>query len=156
MKITSQVTVFALLLFCVTLAAFTQSGRQITQTERRATPATSRQGDIARGKYLVEEVAKCAECHTPRDAEGQLDASRWLEGAPTWIMPVHPTSNWAYRAPALAGFPAYSDADAVNILEKGKGANGADLRPPMHIYHMTHEDALAIVAYLRSLPHSPR
>ena len=30
-------------------------------------------GDVARGKYLVEEVAKCPECHTPRDAQGNLD-----------------------------------------------------------------------------------
>jgi hypothetical protein len=28
--------------------------------------------DIARGKYLVEEVAMCQECHTPRDASGVI------------------------------------------------------------------------------------
>ena len=31
------------------------------------------QADVARGKYLVEEVAKCPECHTQRDAQGNLD-----------------------------------------------------------------------------------
>lgn len=109
-------------------------------------------GDVARGKYLVEEVAKCAECHTPRDAQGRLDPQRWLQGAPIWIMPVHPTDHWADRAPALAGFPGYSDADAVNILEKGVGPRGEVIRPPMHIYHLSHEDARAIVAYLRTVP----
>jgi hypothetical protein len=44
----------------------------------------------------------------------------------------------------------------VNILEKGIGANGEAIRPPMHIYHLKHEDAVAIIAYLRSLPSSPK
>ncbi len=29
------------------------------------------QGDVERGRYLVEEVARCPECHTPRDANGE-------------------------------------------------------------------------------------
>ena len=58
--------------------------------------------EIARGRYLVEEVAKCPECHTPRNARGELDRGAWLEGAPIWIMPVSPMRNWADRAPALA------------------------------------------------------
>jgi mono/diheme cytochrome c family protein len=139
----------AALIFLGVIAAFAQAARQ--------NPAAQpRQGDVARGKYLVEEVAKCAECHTPRDAQGQLDPSRWLQGAPTWIAPVRPTPNWAYQAPALAGLLAYSDADVQEILEKGKGPNGAGLRPPMHIYHLSRDDTRAIVAYLRSLSSSPR
>ncbi|MFN4056830.1 MAG: c-type cytochrome [Roseinatronobacter sp.] len=35
-----------------------------------------------RGRYLVEALAHCAECHTPRDAFGGLDTSRWMQGAP--------------------------------------------------------------------------
>jgi mono/diheme cytochrome c family protein len=128
-----------------------------TQTTRSKTSQTSaRESDIARGKYLVEEVAKCAECHTPRDAQNQLEADRWLQGAPNWIMSVNPAPDWADRAPALAGFPGYSDNDGFDILEKGIGANGEPIRPPMHIYHLKHEDAVAIIAYLRSLPSSPR
>jgi len=127
-----------------------------TQTSRKAPPPTPRDADIARGKYLVEEVAKCTECHTPRDEQGQLDSQRWLQGAPIWITPVKPDSHWADRAPALAGFLGYSDGDGEKILEKGIGPNGVDIRPPMHIYHLKHEDAVAIIAYLRSLPTAPR
>lgn len=67
-------------------------------------------GEIERGRYLVEEVAKCAECHTPRNAQGELDRHAWLQGAPIWIMPVKPIPNWADRAPALAGFPGLTEA----------------------------------------------
>lgn len=106
---------------------------------------------VERGRYLVEQVAMCGECHTPRDSQGELDRSRWLQGAPTWFAPIHPTTNWAYAAPALAGLPSFSDADMTMVLEKGWQPNGRPIRPPMHVYHMSHEDAQAIVAYLRSL-----
>jgi mono/diheme cytochrome c family protein len=111
---------------------------------------------VARGKYLVTEVAKCQECHTPRDANGNEDDSRWLQGAPVWIMPVHHTSNWAMNAPAIAGFLGFTDQDGYKIFEQGIGPNGITIRPPMHIYHMNHEDAVAIIAYLRSLPAPPQ
>jgi hypothetical protein len=108
--------------------------------------------EIERGRYLVEEVAKCPECHTPRNARGKLDHEAWLQGAPIWIMPVRPIPNWADRAPALAGFPSFTEEQGERVLEKGIGPQGETLRPPMHIYHLNHADAKAIIAYLKSLP----
>lgn len=35
-----------------------------------------------RGRYLVEAMAHCAECHTARNAIGGLDTANWLGGAP--------------------------------------------------------------------------
>jgi Cytochrome c len=113
-------------------------------------------GEVERGRYLVEEVAKCAECHTPRNEHGELKADAWLRGAPIWIKPVAPISNWADRAPALAGFPSFTEEQGERILEKGTGPEGEALRPPMHIYHMNHADAKAIIAYLKSLPRGDR
>ena len=140
---------------CAILAIISISSSHTQNTKNKLSPATPRESDIARGKYLVEEVAKCSECHTPRDAQNQLDPDRWLQGAPNWITSVKPAPNWADRAPTLAGFPGYSDRDGFDILEKGIGANGEAIRPPMHIYHLKHEDAVAIIAYLRSLPTGP-
>jgi mono/diheme cytochrome c family protein len=108
--------------------------------------------EVTRGRYLVEEVAKCPECHTPRRASGDLDDEAWLQGATIWIRPVAPIANWADQAPALAGLPSFTDEQIERVLEKGTGPEGEALRPPMHIYHMNHEDAAAIVAYLKSLP----
>jgi mono/diheme cytochrome c family protein len=148
MKTTIRLAVCGIFLLATAFVAGTITVRKSTASAASAPKDT----DIQRGKYLVEEVAKCGECHTPRDDQGQLDRDRWLQGAPIWITPVHANPHWAERAPALAGFPGYSDEDGVNILEKGIGANGETIRPPMHIYHMKHEDAVAIIAYLRSLP----
>jgi mono/diheme cytochrome c family protein len=114
-------------------------------------PAVPPDAGIERGRYLVEEVARCGECHSPRDEQGELDHSRWLQGGPTWFTPTHRTINWAYTAPALAGLPSFSDADMTKVLEQGVATDGRPLRPPMHPYHLTHADATAIIAYLRSL-----
>jgi mono/diheme cytochrome c family protein len=112
--------------------------------------------EVKRGKYLVEEVAKCPECHTPRDKNNQLDPDRWLQGAPIWIQPVFKTPNWADMVPPLAGLSNYSDEQATRVLVLGEGANGGGtVQPPMHIYHMNRSDARAIIAYLRSLPSRP-
>ena len=35
-----------------------------------------------RGRYLVETLAHCAECHTPRNPLGGLDKANWMGGAP--------------------------------------------------------------------------
>jgi hypothetical protein len=124
----------------------------VALTKSRTPPADTI--DIQRGRYLVEEVAKCPECHTPRNARGELDRQAWLQGAPIWIMPVRPIPNWADRAPALAGFPSFTEEQGERVLEQGTGPEGETLRPPMHIYHMKHSDAKAVIAYLKSLPRS--
>jgi mono/diheme cytochrome c family protein len=115
-------------------------------------PSRTAETQTGRGRYLVEEVAKCTECHTPRDANNQLDRSRWLQGASIWIEPVRQTLNWAQFAPPLAGLPSLSDEQMERVLEKGQAANGREIQPPMHIYHLNQGDAQAVIAYLRSLP----
>ena len=121
-------------------------------TAGRMRRSNAQQGEVERGKYLVEKVAKCQECHTPRDANGNLDTHAWLQGAPIWIMPVKPIPNWADRAPALAGLSTFTSEQMERVLEQGIRPEREVLRPPMHIYHMTPADAKAIIAYLKSLP----
>ncbi|MGB8522768.1 MAG: c-type cytochrome [Candidatus Acidiferrales bacterium] len=151
MRTSSSLFVFALILFAGAVIASTKTPKQAASSSSSANPS-----QVKRGRYLVEEVARCTECHTPRDSQGNLDNSRALQGAPVWIVPVHPDHNWSQQAPPLAGFAAYTDSDGVDILEKGRGPNGEVIRPPMHIYHLNHEDAVAIIAYLKSVPPSTR
>lgn len=143
----------------VLIAAGSLASTSFTSPSRRSTgfgssrlPVDPDQSQIERGRYLVEEVAKCGECHSPRNSNGELDHSRWLEGAAIWIVSVHHNPNWAERAPGIAGFPSYTEAQGEKILEQGVGPNGIPLRQPMHTYHLKHEDAVAIIAYLKTLP----
>jgi hypothetical protein len=129
-------------------------GSRAATNEQGARTNNASGPEVERGRYLVEEVAKCPECHTPRDGRGELRQDAWLSGASIWIKPIGPIQNWADHAPALSGLPSFTDAQMERVLEKGTGPAGEALRPPMHIYHMKSEDAKAIIAYLKSLPRS--
>jgi len=132
------------------MSSSSRKGSAAAVSNARVAPAQESQ--VERGRYLVEEVAQCWECHSPRTASGAPDHSRWLQGAPIWIVPVHPDSRWAERAPGIAGFPGFTEAQGEIILERGVGPNGLPLRLPMHQYHLKHDDAVAIIAYLKTLP----
>ena len=142
----------AIVLAAFTLLLFLGARSSIIVSGAQNAPPRTADTQVGRGRYLVEEVAKCTECHTPRDAQNQLDRSRWLRGASIWIEPVRPVTKWAQFAPPLAGLPSLSDEQMERVLEKGESANGREIQPPMHIYHLSHSDAQAIIAYLRSLP----
>ncbi len=112
---------------------------------------TGAAGDVARGKYIVESVAMCGQCHTPRDSNGNPDRSRWLQGASIPWMPAQPDSNWPLSAPRIGGTPPADDADMVKLLTTGVWTTGDHLRFPMPQFRMERGDAEAVVAYLKSL-----
>ena len=106
---------------------------------------------VARGQYIVQDVAVCGSCHTPHRPDGQLDRNRWLAGAPVPYMPAQPTPGWPTVAPRLAGLPPANNAGMVTLLTTGIWTTGKPLRDPMPKFHMTRADAEAVVAYLKSL-----
>jgi len=109
---------------------------------------------IARGKYLVEQVGLCGDCHTPRDQRGGAIAAKNLQGAPIGFKPIAPVPVWADKAPAIAGMPGWDDAAAIRFLMTGIAYNDLPARPPMPPYRFNRQDAEAILAYLRSVPKS--
>lgn len=106
--------------------------------------------EVARGKYLVESVAMCGECHTPRDSNGGVDRSRWLQGASVRWVPAEAGPNWPLIAPRIGGNPPASDAGMIKLLTTGIWTTGKPLRFPMMPFRMTEADARAVVAYLRA------
>jgi mono/diheme cytochrome c family protein len=106
---------------------------------------------VARGQYIVEGVAVCGNCHTPRKPNGELDRSRWLAGASVPYLPAQSASDWPTVAPRLAGLPPTSNAGMITLLTTGVWVTGQPLRDPMPRFHMTRADAEAVVAYLKSL-----
>ena len=109
-------------------------------------------GSVARGKYIVEGVAMCGQCHSPRESDGDPGRSHWLQGAPVPFEPAKPDPNWPLTAPRIGGTPLpASDADMVKLLTTGIWTTGSRLRPPMPQFRMEQSDAEAVVAYLKSL-----
>jgi mono/diheme cytochrome c family protein len=146
----------ALMLAAVMFAASAFTPRAGAQRSATAQSSGAASGEVERGRYLVEDVAMCGECHSPRDAHGELKKDAWLQGATTWIRPVADIQPWADTVPPLAGMPSFTDEQFARVLENGTGPQGEVLRPPMHIYHMHHDDVKAILAYLKTLPPGSR
>lgn len=126
------------------------SGAALAQ-RKDSRPKTDATGDVARGKYLVENVAMCVQCHSPRHSNGELDQSHKLQGASLFLQPPYPDPNWPINAPRIGGNPPASDADMVKLLTTGIWTNGKPLRFPMMPFRMNEADAKAVVAYLKSL-----
>ncbi len=110
---------------------------------------------VERGKYLVEEIAKCQDCHTPRGETGQLDQSKWLKGTTLDFAPINPVPGWHKTSPDLTSgsrlFQRWGEEGLVKFLSTGKNPRGGAADPPMPAYTMKQEDAEAVVAYLKSL-----
>lgn len=135
--------------------ALAQNNKPQAQGSQRASVKTSGSSDVARGKYIVEGVAMCGQCHTPRDSQGNPDRSHWLQGAALPWMPAQPDSDWPVRVPRIGGTPPADDADMVKLLTTGIWTTGNRLRFPMPQFRMDRSDAEAVVAYLKSLPSQP-
>ncbi len=112
--------------------------------------------EIARGKYLVT-VGSCTDCHTPGSFFGKPDMSKFLGGSDVGFAIPH---LGVFVGPNLTpdkatGLGNWTDAQIVNAITKGQTPQGRTLAPvmPWHGYAtLTKSDALAIAAYLKSLP----
>jgi mono/diheme cytochrome c family protein len=110
------------------------------------------QSQIERGRYIVENVAMCELCHTPRDENGNPDKGRWLKGGPAQLRPSYPSPYWALVEPKIGGGPPGTDAEFIRLLTTGISRTGSPPNPPMPPFRMTRPDAEAVLAYLKSLP----
>ena len=121
-------------------------------SEAAPTPTAVQQNDplIARGRYLVEHVGLCADCHSPRNAQGQFVRTAWLKGAPLPFQPTMPMP-WSPAAPAIAGLPTMTEAQGITFLQTGRRPDGSRPLPPMPEFRLSETDAGAVVAYLKSL-----
>lgn len=106
---------------------------------------------IARGKYLVEDIGKCADCHSPRNEKGEFIKAQWLMGTALDFKPAVPMPVWADKSPNIAGLPGWENYAAIRFFMTGIGQNNLPPRPPMPQYRYNQQDAEAVVAYLKSL-----
>ena len=106
--------------------------------------------EIARGRYLVEALGHCTECHTSRNALGGVDRSRWLAGA------ENPSGDG--RIPNIT--PAALTWSASEISEYLKSgftpefdtAGGEMAAVVRNTSKLTDGDRDAIAAYLKAIP----
>jgi len=113
--------------------------------------AQAKSTQIQRGKYLVEQVARCGDCHSPVSEKGEPIPGKELRGGSLMFKPIAPIPVWADKAPNIAGLRGWDEDAAVKFLMTGIAYNDLPARLPMPSYHLKREDAEAIVAFLKSL-----
>ena len=94
-----------------------------------AGPASA-QGSLERGRYLVETVGACGNCHTPKGPDGDEPGKHLAGGFQldedfgTWITPnITPDPE--------TGIGRWTDAEVILAIREGKRPDGQTLGPPM-------------------------
>ena len=130
-------------------------GSGVSAQQKPAAPATAAapaamRGNADHGRYIVENVAMCGECHSTRDQAGDIVMGTRLRGGPLGVRVPWP-ADWPVMAPPIAGLPAYSDIQAMRLLTEGAiRRNGTVARAPMPRFRMTPQDAADVVAFLKT------
>jgi len=110
---------------------------------------------VSYGRYLVDVVGKCGECHTPVEADGESVRNTNLRGAALGVSPICDKKNAAKLAPDLTPsgrlFSKWGERQLVKYLETGFDPQGATAQCPMPAYKLRPHDAEAIVTYLKTL-----
>jgi mono/diheme cytochrome c family protein len=111
---------------------------------------------VERGKYLVE-LGGCTDCHTPGSFLGHPDLTRYLGGSDVGFgIP----GRGVFVGPNLTpdketGLGNWTEQQIVTAITKGERPDGrmlAPVMPWMGLSHLTKSDALAIAAFLKSIP----
>jgi mono/diheme cytochrome c family protein len=119
----------------------------------RFRPTPERSLEWNRGAYLVEALAHCGDCHTPRNLLQALDNKRKFTGAIS--------DGWrAYNITTdeSSGVGAWSETELAQYLSTGHAAGRGTAGGPMaeavelSFAHLTPADIRAMVTYVRSVP----
>jgi mono/diheme cytochrome c family protein len=123
-------------------------------------PAQAPKSGVERGRYLVEHVSLCGDCHTPRNSIGVPKQSLYLAGAGKKIGPL------GEAVPNITpdketGIGEWKREDIVELLIAGTKPDLDNVQGLMYeviqgtphgFKDMKKEDALAIADYLKSIP----
>ncbi len=105
---------------------------------------------LSRGRYLVEALGHCAECHTARNVLGGLQRDLWMAGAP------NPSGEGRIPNITPAGL-LWSEDEIASYLKSGftpdfDTAGGEMAAVIRNTSQLSDDDLAAIAAYLKAIP----
>jgi mono/diheme cytochrome c family protein len=124
-----------------------------------ASPPQAPKAGVERGRYLVDHVSLCGDCHTPRNSLGVPKQSVYMAGANQEIGPLGEAVPNITPDPET-GIGDWQREDIAALLRTGtkpdfdnvQGLMDEVVRGTTHGYKdMTEEDALAIADYLKTI-----
>jgi mono/diheme cytochrome c family protein len=114
---------------------------------------------IARGHYIVRDVANCTNCHgdPAQHAAIVAGADVPLSGGFTFDIPPGSFHVRNITPDDETGIGRFPDGAIARALRNGIGHDGRALLPFMEMQGLSDEDLVAVVSYLRTQPpvHSP-
>jgi len=110
--------------------------------------------EIERGRYLVETLAACGNCHTPKGPNGPVLTKKFAGGD------VIKHADFTAVTPNITpdpetGIGKWTDHQIFLAIREGRRPDGSLLGPamPSRSYrNLADEDVKAMIAYLRSVP----
>jgi mono/diheme cytochrome c family protein len=138
------------------VAAFYVASRQNLRFDAPypSLPAAADSAVLARGHYVVRDLASCGACHgDPRrveDYRNGVDVP--LSGGRSWAIPPGKFFARNLTPDPETGTGSIADSSLARALRFGVGHDGRALLPFMEMQGLSDQDLAAVVAYLRAQP----
>jgi mono/diheme cytochrome c family protein len=124
-----------------------------------AAGGASAESRAERGNYLVNTIMACGNCHSPRDADGQIIAGKAFSGGLSFTTPGFIATAPNITPDVDTGIGSWSDAEIRRALVEGlrpdhghlAGAPLAAIMPANFYKALLPDDLDAVVAYLHTM-----
>lgn len=136
-----------------------EGGAPEVPTEGGAAGADDVEAQITYGKYLVDHLIACPDCHTPRTEQGAPDFENYMAGVECF---VRLETGDCLNSPNLTnhetGLKNRTDDEIRLMITDGLRPGATDYEPlhpvmPYYVFHnMENAELDAIIAYLRTIP----
>lgn len=120
-----------------------------------ALAAAPKPGVLERGKYLMEGVVACGNCHMARGDKGQPLPEKGLSGGMVFDEPPFKAYAANITPDPETGIGKWTDAQLARAIREGVRPDKTLIGPPMPIEfyrHLSDGDLAAIIAYIRAQP----
>jgi mono/diheme cytochrome c family protein len=110
---------------------------------------------LERGKYLMEGIVACGNCHMQRGDKGQPLPEKGLSGGMLFDEPVFKAYAPNITPDPETGIGKWTDAQLARAIREGVRPDKSIIGPPMPMpfyRHLSDDDLAAIIAYLRAQP----
>ena len=121
-----------------------------------AGPAQAQKGaNLERGKYLMDSIVACGNCHVARGEKGAPIFEKGLSGGMVFDEPPFRAVSPNITPDPETGIGKWTDAQLAKAIREGIRPGGTVIGPPMPIEfyrHISDADLAALIAYMRAQP----
>jgi mono/diheme cytochrome c family protein len=110
---------------------------------------------VERGRYLMNSIVACGNCHTPQSPQGPIPGREFAGGTPMNLGPAGIAHAPNITPDRETGIGQWTDAQLIAAIREGRRPDGSIIGPPMPIElyrDLSDEDVAALILYMRTVP----